>query len=884
MAEKYVGIIPHKTNDLKLSEKSTVIYTVGGIDITTNLNESQTSAIYPPKFSDFYTTETIGDENVLIGTINSPSKSLTPLLDKTNPKYYAKFGSMLELVRVALDTIILKFPAAINSVTTVFNKVGNNIISAGYNPYTKETKFLANTNFFSNPFGIYYLDNLNYRFQDERVADIRNLTKNYLKYELVVGEVSYPILNLIPAAKSTNSFIEVTVSGDPFDTGDNSIEFYIKPIESEINNFYFNLSQFESYLLNPETGYKAIFKDRKETDGGVVLNYKIGFTFPMIDAYNIDVTSQFYEGYVQDLVDFATRFDEGEGNILMRKLVPENVQSVTMEDVNGQYPTYGEINRLLIVYGRELDVLNSQIEGIRFLNTVTYDGNDNMPESLLFEFVKALGWEINELPKEVLKILAINSNWIFKSKGTKNPIEFILDLMGIPLDIIEFNQYILKAKRPIDVNRLKFLYSLISPDTDFPIESLPITEDGYPRFFDDTEEDYFQRYGEIDRGLSYFYKYYNLLPNGFTGSSVTYTEEVNSFKRLFEQDFDGTGSTLTYSVVNNLYSTSECFNVSGETITDPLPEIFRDDCGCIIPISDKVLKVCVEPKEFTGCTSIILDAWYDCISGDTAELHYNIFGGKPPYIVSGGTEGQILTTGQTISLIAFDQNGCSSNIAELTVECINPCLITNIEVDLSYSCILDEFGQNTGLAIASVTATGGTEPYTFIGVQSGDTVNHGQIITVEVIDANGCSSGLIGLTVDCEAPSPVTCEEITLISTLETTSVNLAEKSATVNVVYSLEDLPFGYIIDTVTLVITGVGTGDTFVVGSPITETFNSLNGAETVSLSYNPISVQTSITLEIELTAVFANGCTYTNDYTLTVNPRQLGSTDNYSNTLYP
>ena len=138
----------------------------------------------------------------------------------------------------------------------------------------------------------------------------------------------------------------------------------------------------------------------------------------------------------------------------MRKLVPENVQSVTLEDINAEYPTYGEINRLLIVYGRNLDEINFYIEGIRTLNSVTYSNRDSIPEALLFEFVKALGWDMNinpPLPNDLLRLLALNSAWVFKSKGTRNAIDFILNFLGIPQEIVDFNEYVIRAKKPVDV-------------------------------------------------------------------------------------------------------------------------------------------------------------------------------------------------------------------------------------------------------------------------------------------------------------------------------------------------------------------------------------------------------------------------------------------------
>jgi hypothetical protein len=163
-----------------------------------------------------------------------------------------------------------------------------------------------------------------------------------------------------------------------------------------------------------------------------------------------------------------------------------------------------------------------------------------------------------------------------------------------------------------------------------------------------------------------------------------YNEETNNYKVLFEQDFNGTGSTLSYSVVNETLLSGGCFQVSGETITDPLPEIFLDDCGCPLPISDNVVKICVEPYVFTGCTNIILDLWYQCSpTGDTAELNIDVYGGTPPYEIFGATDGQIVPTGETYSIYAY--RTCSNyDNRRFTHHCVFICERDDLLSDFDY--------------------------------------------------------------------------------------------------------------------------------------------------------------------------------------------------------
>lgn len=889
MADKIVGIIPHKTNDLFLNELATVIFTVGGIDITTNLQPKREFTVKTPSFSPLYTLDNL-PSSFPNRTLNDKSELLLSF-DKRNPKYYAKYGSLLELVRVSINQIILKFPGSINSLTSIRGMEGNNIQGAGYFPFDGTTTFAANVSYFSNPFDVYYLDNYSYKYSDDRINPIRNLTQNFSKYELIVDGQTYPILEFTPSSKTTNDFVRLKVKGKPFDLGNNSKEFYIKPVDSEFDRFYSSLTDFEAYLLNEENDYGAVFYDKKEKDGGIIINYKLKIQFPKLDDYNLDVVTSTYEVYLNDLIKYATRFDETEGNVLMRKLVPENVQSVTIEDADSDFPTYGKMNQLLTVYGRNFDEINKHIENIKFFNTVTYKKRNNIPEELIPTFAKQLGWDVktpDNIDNDLWRYLIINSWWIWKSKGTRKSIEFIFEFLGIPRDVVDFNEYVLRARKPIDVEMLQFYYSLF--DGDFDISTLPIDENGYPVFPSETDDDYFQIFGINDSGYKFFEKYLNLLPSDFTGTSVNYSGENITLESLFEQDFNGTGNTLGYSIVDDKLVNNLCYLSTGETINDPYPEAILDICGCPLPISDKSLEVCVEPVELTGCTPIVLDIFYDCLDTVNADLSIKVYGGTPPYEISGIT-GDFLDTnlftgstvyGVTYNAIAFDVNGCSSDVYEFEINCEDPCLGTTIDVNLSYECLLDEFGQNTGQALVSLNVSGGTAPYTIIGVSGGSIVNDGEIITVEAIDAEGCTSGVVGLLVECPVPPSVACGTLALEASLETVNTEPEANTAKVNVTYDLDGLASGLFIDTVTMTSVGVGGDNSYVVGSPVVTTFSTVNGADTISLDFNPTTIQESITINVTLDVLLSNGCTFSNNYSMTVDPRQLGNTDFYNTIL--
>jgi hypothetical protein len=333
-----------------------------------------------------------------------------------------------------------------------------------------------------------------------------------------------------------------------------------------------------------------------------------------------------------------------------------------------------------------------------------------------------------------------------------------------------------------------------------------------------------------------------------------------------------TGVNLAYDIVDSNLVHNECFTVSGETITDPFPEIFLDDCGCPLPISDKALKICSTPTIFTGCTNIILDIWYDCVSGDTAILNINSYGGKGVVSISGATDGQVVSTGDTFAIYGTDEDGCLSDVYNITIDCPDPCLTTDLFATITYICNLDEFGQNDGTATVSVVHNGVSST----GIQDGDIINDNEFATITIYDIFGCEL-TESVLIDCPLPNPVVCEAISIQMSIETTSVTLESPcSGKVNVVYDLDPLPAGYIIDQVTLTIQGSGVYFAYI--TPVTETFNLLAGVETVDLDFSSLcSIGSPVPIIMEFDIVigvtFANGCEYTeNFFDMQINPRQL------------
>lgn len=147
-------------------------------------------------------------------------------------------------------------------------------------------------------------------------------------------------------------------------------------------------------------------------------------------------------------------------------------------------------------------------------------------------------------------------------------------------------------------------------------------------------------------------------------------------------------------------------------------------------------------------SSIQLSVSYNCLSG----LSISANGGSGSFSFS-TTQGASVNNGTNLAngfyqFVVMDSNGCSGNIAGLTVNCGGtggPCDGVSFQISPSYDC-------TNGLSFA--TAGNGTSPYTIIA--DGTTpVTNGSFLTdgthtFTVTDANGCSGSISGtITVDC---------------------------------------------------------------------------------------------------------------------------------------
>ena len=304
------------------------------------------------------------------------------------------------------------------------------------------------------------------------------------------------------------------------------------------------------------------------------------------------------------------------------------------QDTSGQ-----KVNKTLQIYGREYDELNKYILGIKFANTVTYNKQDNTPDLYLKNLARILGWELvssvfdNDLlasyvtPKsstysgesvgltpveadiELWRRIILNSPWLWKSKGARKAIEFLIRFIGAPLGLIQFNEYVYKADGPIDIELFREVLKLNGLEDD--ISLYPIDPDGYPRFLPDNVNMYFQNnglwyretggtgatidiltgnnphVGPYDGGYKYFNQLRCLIPDFVpvtlsSETSTTFTTNLYTNYDVGDFNFGVTTATTVDTVQitsENNIDLGDCVVFTPSIIKDPNPSPDLNDCG-----------------------------------------------------------------------------------------------------------------------------------------------------------------------------------------------------------------------------------------------------------------------------------------------------------------
>jgi hypothetical protein len=315
-----------------------------------------------------------------------------------------------------------------------------------------------------------------------------------LNYVLDYDDIKYPVVDFVPSTSQSSGNLVFVVSGAPFGVSTSSTveNFLIRPSDYIVDKvFQENFDEVEQFLMNrlirPE--YTANFQVPQQNQAGQFYTSYVQITFPKDGDWNLDITSFRFDEYLTRLADVAEDLDTYKTNLISRFLVTASIKEFDTMDQ--------KVEKILQIYGRSFDQVKQYIDALANMNSVNYVPQNDIPSQLLFNLSQTLGWSNNfspitdedflgsvfgntnqieypgyaraqtptELNYQFYRNLILNSAYLFKSKGTRRSIEFLLRLIGAPEALIEFNENIYLADQRISMSKFDTQFTQLSGGT-----------------------------------------------------------------------------------------------------------------------------------------------------------------------------------------------------------------------------------------------------------------------------------------------------------------------------------------------------------------------------------------------------------------------------------
>jgi hypothetical protein len=456
-------------------------------------SERDTKDFKTAKFSDFLTLETlknVTNAQTTQDNFNGTSVAQEKIRFKSGLDDGSKslYGSLNSRILVSITKIIQKFPAALYANSS--NPIATSLNSATNISYSKAlnlTTFSVEKSVLSNPFDL--------TFNKPTSTDIpvtinalRNFYSSYKNYVLYYNGNTYDIVSYSEPNDGNYNVITFKVTGKPFTGTTTEDSFLIRPNDAITEEFFGNLDDLESILLDRETSpiYNASFKvPRDSSDGNATELISISYNWPVAnDGWNILITGIDYAQYIDGVSSIATEIDDYKSNIIVRFLTAEQLYEFDTDDQKMQ--------SVFQLYGQSFDRIKKYIDNIAVMRNVTYDGINNVPDLLLKNLADNLGFNtvnlfdennlddilynrpdsqysgvslgknLIESENEFYRRLLVNLAYVYKSKGTKDSIRFFLEFLGAPDPLIKIDEYIYVVdSTPIAQDFQDDLYNLI---------------------------------------------------------------------------------------------------------------------------------------------------------------------------------------------------------------------------------------------------------------------------------------------------------------------------------------------------------------------------------------------------------------------------------------
>ena len=472
--------------------------TQGNFEFTTGVTEKVNRTFNVGAFSEPMSLDMMGIENLEESRrIMATQFRVYPNYDISQVLNFSMYGSLSERFRVSITKIVNYFPA---SLDVVFNNddytTGNTAYDISYDLQNDETYFKVNVSRINNPFDIDYSINAatNLSVRELEVSPYRNLYNTYLDYCVSINDNIFNLLAFVPSETLSSGYIEFFVSGAPFGTTAtiSNDDFQIRPNDFIADKvFQEAFDEVEKFLLNrlvrPE--YTAVFQVPQQNEFGQTYTEYKQVTWPKQGPWNLDIRSFLFDRYLEEIQSIAVNLDSFKTNLISRFLITDSLK---------EFDTLGQkVEKIFQIYGRSFDQIKQFIDGLAYMNSVNYNPSNDIPSELLVNLSRTLGWSSNfspitnddflssvfgntstptypgyaraltptELNYAYYRNLILNASYLFKSKGTRRSVEFLLRLVGAPDSLIEYNEYIYLADQRINLDQFDTQWASISGGT-----------------------------------------------------------------------------------------------------------------------------------------------------------------------------------------------------------------------------------------------------------------------------------------------------------------------------------------------------------------------------------------------------------------------------------
>jgi hypothetical protein len=471
--------------------------TQGNFEFTTGVVDKVNRTFGVGAFSAPVNLADLNIESLSQSKLISEQFKVYPNYDISQVLNFSLYGSLSKRFSVSITNIINYFPASLDVLFTTLNfSTGNTAVNILYDSVNDETYFEVNVDRIHNPFGIDYTASAatNLAASTTEISPYRNLYNTYLDYAISINDVEYKVNSFLPAQSFTTGYIAFYVSGSPFGNTSTATtnSFQIRPNDFIVDKvFSESFDEIEKFLLNRlvQPIYTAVFQVPAQNNyGQFYVDYQ-QVTWPRDGDWNLDIRSFLFEDYLTQLQLIAENLDSFKTNLISRFLTAGSLK---------EFDTIGrKVEKVFQIYGRSFDEIKKYIDGLSFANSVNYNPLNDLPSELLSDLTYTLGWGANfspitnenylssvfgnqqkpnypgyakaltptELNYAFYRSLILNSSYVFKSKGTRRSVEFLLNLIGAPESLVEYNEHVYLADQKIDLENFQKQFAKISGGT-----------------------------------------------------------------------------------------------------------------------------------------------------------------------------------------------------------------------------------------------------------------------------------------------------------------------------------------------------------------------------------------------------------------------------------